>query len=267
MTEAKFWCITSGKGGVGKTSLAVNLAFALARRGKRILLVDGDLGLANVDVLLGLEVGATIREILDQGVDPRQSVIMVHPGLGVLPASSGVPEMATLGPMDQEMLGEVLQLVAAPFDLAVVDTAAGVGPSVLWFNTLAWLSLVLVTPDPTAITDAYALIKILAQHHDHRRFGILINNVQGEREARQTFATLNQAATRFLGVPLKYLGMVPADPAVSQALRMQKPFVLNFPESPASQAVSRLADRLLALEDLSPFLAEPVGPRPALPEG
>ena len=247
MAESKLWCISSGKGGVGKTCLAVNLAFALANQEKRVLLVDGDLGLANVDVLLGLEVRANVRDILDRGADPLETVVAVTPSLGVLPASSGVPEMANLGPDDQDLLGEVLRTVAAPFDHVLVDTAAGLGPAVLWFNTLADYSLVVTTPDPTALTDAYALIKVLARHYQHRHFQVIINNVQGEMEARQTFETLEQAAARFLDLHLNYLGAVPADPAVKRALRSQAPFLEQSPQSPASQALKTMAARMMRL--------------------
>jgi flagellar biosynthesis protein FlhG len=257
MAEPKIWCITSGKGGVGKTCLAVNLAFALADQGKRILLVDGDLGLANVDVLLGLKVRANVRDILDRGADPRETVVTVCPGLGVLPASSGVPEMANLGPDDQALLEEVLKTVAAPFDHVLVDTAAGLGPAVLWFNTLADHSLVVVTPDPTALTDAYALIKVLAQHYQQRHFLTVLNNVQGEREARQTFATLDQAAGRFLDLHLDYLGSVPADPAVKRALRSQAPFLEQSPQSRASLAVKTIAARMMRLAVQGPAAKTP----------
>ena len=122
-------CITSGKGGVGKTSLAVNLAFALANKGLRVLVVDGDLGLANVDVLLGLSVKRTIRDVLDSGADPSETVVHLERNLGVLPASSGVPEMVTLGPEEQTRLGNVLTSIASHFDYALMDTAAGIGPA------------------------------------------------------------------------------------------------------------------------------------------
>jgi flagellar biosynthesis protein FlhG len=256
MAEPKFWCITSGKGGVGKTCLSVNLAFALAHQGKRVLLVDGDLGLANVDVLLGLEVQATVRDILDQDADPLKTVIPVHPCLGVLPASSGVPEMANLGPEDQAVLGEVLKTVAAPFDYVLVDTAAGLGQAVLWFNTLADFSLVVVTPDPTALTDAYALIKVLAQHYQYHHFQVILNYVQGEQEASKTFETLAQAASKFLNLHLDYLGSVPADPAVKKALRAQASFLEQFPQSRASQAVKIIAGRMVRLsQEWSPAKA------------
>ena len=244
MADPKLWCITSGKGGVGKTCLAVNLAFALAHQGRRVLLVDGDLGLANVDVLLGLEVRATLRDILDRGANPDAALVSVHPCLDVLPANSGVPEMANLGPEDQDLLEEVLRGLAAPFDDILLDTAAGLGPAVLWFNTIADHSLVVVTPDPTALTDAYALIKVLAQSYQHRRFGVVLNSVQGDREARQTFDALARAADRFLDLRLDCLGAVPADPVVRKAVREQVPFLQMAPQSRASRAVVDLAGRL-----------------------
>ncbi len=247
MAEPKYCCITSGKGGVGKTSLAVNLAFALAHQGRRVLLVDGDLGLANIDVLLDLEVGATIRDIIDRGIEPQAALISVHPGLDVLPASSGVPEMANLGLNDQGLLREVLHGLATPFHYVVLDTAAGLGPAVLWFNIIADLSLVVTTPDPTALTDAYALIKVLTQSYHRHRFEVVLNSVQDDNEARITFDTLAGAAHRFLGLPLEFLGAVPEDPVVRKAVRKQAPFLQSDPQSKAAQAVIHLAHRLQEL--------------------
>ena len=252
MANPKVWCITSGKGGVGKTSLAVNLGFLLAQQGTRTLLVDGDLGLANVDVLLGLEVTATVQDILDRGADPQATVVSVHPCLGVLPASSGIPEMANLGPEDQGLLGEVLQAITASYDYVLVDTAAGLGPAVLWFNAIADCSLVVVTPDPTALTDAYALIKVMSQHYQLRQFLVLVNCVQSDREARQTFDALARAAARFLNLHLDYLGPVPTDSAVKQAVRMQTVFLDQAPQGRASLALKTVAARLRRLAHTQP---------------
>jgi len=247
MAEPKYYCITSGKGGVGKTCLAVNLAFALAHQGKRVLLVDGDLGLANVDVLLDLEVGVTIWDILDRGIEPEAALISVHPRLDVLPASSGVPEMANLGSNDQGLLQEMLRGLATPYQYVILDTAAGLGSAVLWFNSISDLSLVVTTTDPTALTDAYALIKVLTQSHHGCCFEVVLNGVQDDKEARATFETLAAAAHRFLGLNLELLGAVPDDPAVKKAVRKQMPFLQSAPQSKAAQAVIHLADRLQGL--------------------
>jgi flagellar biosynthesis protein FlhG len=237
-------CLTSGKGGVGKTSLAVNLSFALAIGRRRVLLIDGDLGLANVDVLLGLPVNTTIHTILEHDASPLDAAIYPEPNLGILPASSGVPEMVNLGPDEQAQLGEILTAIAQHFEVVLVDTAAGLGPSVLWFNTWVDHILLVVTPDPTSLTDAYALIKVLSLKHHRRHFHILTNLVKNDREAQQTFRTLHKVADQFLHVPLHHLGAVPNDPAVKKAVREQMPFFNLAPQSPATHAIVQLAESL-----------------------
>lgn len=239
-------CLSSGKGGVGKTSLAVNLAFALADQGVRVLLVDGDLGLANVDVLLGLCVSTTIREVLGQDLDPRAALIQVAPTLAVLPAGSGVAELANLPREDQAHLGRLLDKLCRDFQVVLVDTAAGLGPSVLWFNHWAHHNLIVVTPDPTSLTDAYALIKVLCRSYHRRHFLVLANQVENEAEGRRTFATLSQVAARFLEVELDYLASIPADPAVQRGVREQLPFVQAAPRAPASRVVAQVAASLLS---------------------
>ncbi|RJR47924.1 MAG: MinD/ParA family protein [Deltaproteobacteria bacterium] len=237
-------CLSSGKGGVGKTSLTVNLAYALAQKGLRVLIVDGDLGLANVDVLLGLQVKTTIRDILDRGADPLEAVIYVEPRLGVLPSSSGVPDLANLGPQDHHELGEILKDICCHFDIVLVDTAAGIGSSVLWFNTFVDYNILVLTPDPTAMTDAYALIKVLSRDYRRQNFHLLVNQVKNEAEARQVYEHLSRVASHFLNLNLDYLGGVPRDASVSQGVRNQVPFIKVAPQSKAALTLFRHAERL-----------------------
>jgi flagellar biosynthesis protein FlhG len=245
-------CISSGKGGVGKTSLTVNLAYALAASGKRVLIVDGDLGLANVDVLLGLPVEKTIRDVIDGTVDPLDSVIEVSAGVGVLPASSGVPEMVSLGPEEQTQLGDLLTSIMAPYDYVLMDTAAGIGPSVLWFNTFADHNLIITGPDPASLTDAYALIKVLHRDHGRDRFHVIVNFVMSEREATRIHESLAGVTARFLGLKPIYLGGIPRDTSVIQSARSQRPFVQQFVRQPAARAVLLLAERIITLFNQSP---------------
>jgi flagellar biosynthesis protein FlhG len=239
--------VTSGKGGVGKTSLTVNLAYALVERGKRVLVVDGDLGLANVDVLLKLTVTKTIRDLLETGADPSEALVYPHPDLGVLPASSGVPDMVALGPEEQALLGEFLHPIMRQFDFVLMDTAAGIGSSVLWFNTFVRHNVVLATSDPTSITDAYAVMKVLSTDYGRNRFLLVLNQVRSEQEGRHTYEALEKVAKRFLPLSLDYLGAIPEDPAVRMGVRHQTPFFKRSPQARATAAVGRLALRIEGL--------------------
>ena len=240
-------CVTSGKGGVGKTSLTVNLGLCLSRAGLRVLIVDGDLGLANVDLMLGLDVGRTVKDVLEGHADPEDALVWPDHGLAVLPATSGVPEMVTMGPEERERLGEYLGRIATGFDVVLMDTAAGIGSSVLWFNGFAHGSIVILTPDPTAVTDAYALIKVLMQRHGKESFHVVVNDTANDNEGRQVYDNIARVAETYLQVSLNYLGCVPSDPAVRQAVRQQRPFCATAPEGRAGRAVGAIGARIRGL--------------------
>ena len=205
-------CITSGKGGVGKTSIAVNLAMALVQKQHRVLIVDGDLGLANVDIFFGIAASDTIRDVLENGRQPLACVCFPRNGLGILPAASGVPEMVSLGPEDQRLLGSYFSTLFSDFDIILIDTAAGIGASVLWFNSFVRNNFIIITPEPTSITDAYALIKILSKKYGRNRFQIIVNQAADRLEAQKIFEQFKGVAKSFLGVKLDYLGAMPSDP-------------------------------------------------------
>ncbi len=237
-------CISSGKGGVGKTTFCVNLATALAEKGARTLLIDGDLGLGNVDVVLGLQVNHTLRETVEQGCDPANIMVEVQKNLFVLPASSGVPEMAGLNQKGQCSLTTVLEPLIKDFDLVLVDTAAGIGDSVLWFNQWASANIIILTPDPTSLTDGYALMKVLASRHLKKGFQLVINNVKSKQEAQDTFTNMAAVLGRFLQETPSYLGPLPKDTKVIQAIRSQKPFVHASPDCPAARAIRSMASHI-----------------------
>jgi flagellar biosynthesis protein FlhG len=239
--------LTSGKGGVGKTSLTVNLAVALSRKGRRVLIIDGDLGLANVDVLLRIHVDKNLRDVIENGEDPSDVVVAVGANLGVLPASSGVPAMLNLGQREQSLLEKLLRKVSSAYDLVLVDTAAGIGQSVLWLNNFADHPAVVVTPDPTSMTDAYALIKVLAREYGRDEFHVVVNGLSSPGEGRDVFGTLKSVAEKFLQIRLHHLGSVPQDAEVAKAVRRQVPFLETSPGSRAALAIIELSDAIAKL--------------------
>ena len=242
--------ITSGKGGVGKTNVVVNLALELARLGRRVLIIDADLGLANVDVVLGLNPSFTINDVINGDKSLEQVVVSGPRGVSILPAASGVAELVQLNQEEKmAILGE-LDNFDTDADVVLIDTAAGISDMVLYFNTAAQDRLVVVTDEPTSLTDAYALIKILHTRHQERRFRILVNNVPGPAQAKEVYRKLAVAADHFLGgLALDYLGFIPSDPHVNQAVIQQKALVELFPQSPAAQGFTRLAQNVLRLPE------------------
>ncbi len=242
--KPRTFCVTSGKGGVGKTSFTVNFAIALTKKNYRVLVVDGDMGLANVDVLLRLSVKNNIRDILEAGTSPRQALIFARPKLAVLPGGSGIPEMVSLGGEQQERLGGLINKMAEEFDFVIIDTAAGIGASVLWYNLFCDHNIFVLSPDPTSMTDAYALIKLLSKDHGVHRFNLVINSVRGTKDGVNTVNTIKRVTQRFLDLDLFHFGSIPEDKAVRRAVLNQVPFVEQAPGSKAARTIFSLVERV-----------------------
>ena len=236
--------VTSGKGGVGKTNVVTNMAIALARLGKKVLVMDADLSLANIDILLGLTPDYHIGHVLNGQRLVNEILVTGPAGITILPASSGWEDLTALDDMQKLNLLEQMDALDQDFEIVLVDTAAGIGNNVLYFNQAAQERIVVATPEPTSLTDAYALIKVLSQHRE-KYFRLLVNMVEDEKEAKDVYRKLVAVTDRFLNdVSLDYLGFVPTDRKIRDSVRLQKAVVEAFPQSAASKQIVKLAQRL-----------------------
>ena len=240
--------ITSGKGGVGKTNITVNLALCLCKMGHKVLIIDADLGLANVDVVLGLNPQYTIKDVISGEKSIDEVLVQGPGGMQILPAASGVAEMSNLTRDEKMMLLQVFDTFDLDADFVFIDTAAGISDTVLYFNTAAQQRIVIATGEPTSLTDAYALIKVLHLNHQQKDFSLLVNNVADAAEAKQVYRKLAAAADHFLGgeVSIDYLGFLPADKSVHNAVMQQKPVVEAFPGSEIAKAFVKMAKTIEA---------------------
>lgn len=241
--------ITSGKGGVGKTQMAANLAVAIAQRGKKLLLLDADLGLAGLDLALGVTPDHTLSAVLEGRLKPAQIVVEGPCGLRLLPACPGRYEMANLSPRERDLLTNAIDECAEEYDVLVTDTGAGINSNAVSFASSADEVILIATPDPTSMRDAYAMSKVLAKRAGLETIRFVANQVSTESQGAELHNTLRGLIRRFLPIELSYLGCVPRDESVRMAAASGTLFVLNAPESPASRALQSIAQRLLAAAD------------------
>jgi len=235
--------VTGGKGGVGKTNVSVNLGVALAESDRRVMILDADLGLANIDVVLGLYPEYDLSHVL-RGERDLEEVIVTGPlGIQIVPAASGMQQMATLSRAEHAGLIRAFSDIGNDIDVLIVDTAAGISDTVVSFSCAAQEVIVVVCDEPASITDAYALIKLLNREHGVSRFRVLANMVRSAQEGRELYKTMCRVADRYLDVMLSYVGSIPYDNDLRKAVKGQKSIVQAFPRSRASQAFKNLAKK------------------------
>jgi flagellar biosynthesis protein FlhG len=248
---ARTLAITSGKGGVGKTFVAANLAAAMAARGEKVLVLDADLGLANLDVVLNLHPKVTLHDVFTEKCTLEQAILPAPGGVSVLLAGSGLVEYSRLTPEVREKLLHIIDLVKPRFDWVLLDTGAGISDVVLYAISLAADVLVVATPEPTSLTDAYATIKVLATQQERRHVGLLVNQANRVGEGKLICGQLQQVLQRFIGAmpgqgfKLELMGEIKSDLSVRQAVLKRQLMIEQYPGCDAAQAIKALASKLI----------------------
>jgi len=235
----------SGKGGVGKTNIAANLAIALGRQGRRVLLVDGDLSLSSLDLLMGVMPRHTAADLVAGRATLEETLVESYAGVRVLPSTSGDDDLANLDDFRRQKLFRALNDLNESLDLILIDAGAGVGRNVTSLARLGGENLIVTTPEPPAISAAFSLLKILNRSGLTRAPGIIVNQATGSLEALESWNRISKACKQFLRLDPEYWGWLPLDPVVAKAVRAQEPFLLASPNSPAAKSIVRLAQRVL----------------------
>ncbi|MGR3219756.1 MAG: MinD/ParA family protein [Candidatus Anammoxibacter sp.] len=240
--------VTSGKGRVGKSNISTNMALAMVQHGKRILLIDFDLGLANIDVLFGIYPQYTLKDVF-QGKKELKDIIVKGPGgLMIIPASSGVEEMVNLSHSQKERFARDVGRIKDGIDLVVIDTGSGIYSDVVRMLVAANEIVIIVTPEPTSITDAYAVIKVVSKYKKQPHIRLIVNMCRNINDATSTGKRITEASKRFLGVDIHEVFAVPFDHHVSSAVRLQKPFLLEFPNAIVSTNIRKIAGNILSAQ-------------------
>jgi flagellar biosynthesis protein FlhG len=236
--------ITSGKGGVGKTNIVANLGYSLSRTGRKVLILDADFGLGNLDVLLGLAPKYNLSHVI-AGQKKVPEIIMEGPGgMTILPASSGIEEMTKLTAAQKKQILDELDRLLLEKDVLLIDTAAGISTNVMYFNSAAQEVIVVVSPEPTSLTDAYALMKIMSLRYGKKRFNLLVNMAVDEQEGMEIYRQLRVVSDKFLDIDMIYLGHILRDDNVTKCVRKQKVISQHFPTSLASQCFAAVSRRV-----------------------
>ena len=243
-THTQVIAVTSGKGGVGKTCVVANLGYALTRLDKRVLLVDADIGLANLDVILGLSPRYNLQHVLSGEKSIGEVVITTPEGMKILPASSGIQELTELTKSQKLCLLSELESLSRNIDMILIDTSAGISSNVMYFNLAAHEILMVVSPEPTSITDAYAMMKVLCLKYEENHFNLLVNGAQSAEEAKEVYNHISLVGQRFHHLSIDYWGYILRDEHVVKAVRQQKALIELYPEAAASACIFALAHKV-----------------------
>ncbi len=242
--------ITSGKGGVGKTTVVVNMASQLAKLGKNVLILDGDLGMANVDIMFGVRAKYNVLDLLNGNKRIDEVLTQIDPHIWILPGGSGLTELQNLSEMEKRCILDQLASIKQKFDYMLIDTAPGIDSNVMYFNTSAQEICVVVTPDPSSFADAYALIKVLNTYYQEKKFSIIANQVRDDQEGLSVFQKLSDISQKFLYISLDYIGSIPSDVVVRRATKAQQICVTASPDAVASQAIKRVVEKINMRQDI-----------------
>lgn len=237
--------VTSGKGGVGKTNLVANLAVAFRKLQKKVMIMDADLGLSNIDIIFNIAPKYNISHVINGEMDLKDVIVEGPHGIKILPASSGMQELTSLDEFQRLRIIEEFDLLKEDIDILLIDTAAGISSNVAFFCTASQEIIVVTNPEPTSITDAYALIKVLFTRYQEKDFRLLVNSVKNSSEAFDVFKRLSIALERFLNISIDYLGYLPYDEAVKYSVRQQKPFIEMYPDCIISKNIMDVASKLI----------------------
>ena len=249
--DTRVIAITSGKGGVGKTNLAVNLAIALQSAGKKILLIDADIGMANVNVLMGRVTNRSLIDLLEDEVELEDVVEEGLQGVKYISGVAGIEAALNVNRSEQRKIHRKLGRCSELADIIIIDTGAGLSRYVIEFILAAHEVLLITTPEPTSLADAYAVVKAYGKYTDKRSIKLIVNRIRDEEECHEVTERLNQTTQKFLNLPVECLGYVYEDRAVRAAVKNQEPFILQNPTAPASKCVSELAKSLLTGEEMN----------------
>jgi flagellar biosynthesis protein FlhG len=245
-TPTNVYSVTSGKGGVGKTAVVANLAWALASMKNRVLVLDADLGLANIDVVFGVSPTYNLNHFF-AGERELSEIMFDGPlGIKILPAGSGLQSFIRLKARDKMRLFEGLDMMQDSFDYVLIDTEAGISENVTYFNTASQAIIIVTTPEPTSITDAYGLMKLLSVQHHEKHFNLIVNRIESEDDALDVYRKLTMVAGRYLDISINYLGSIPEDRKMVEAIRKQKVISELFPDSNVTRSFDQLARRIFS---------------------